>query len=216
MPSLLGRGTSRGAGGRPRVPAFLARHDFQNISVPFRREHPDGLLVGDRFYLRDHPDEVLEEAARLSGLIAIQPGDPYQASVVPLSCPDETRFDGKEFDRLHQLTGKPMVIADHQWGFFDDQTPKTGSPNMPRARKPPIRMRGFSATRWRDPMWSATFAARISRVTRPHPPLQTGASSVRTALRIRISFDEWSASRREILREFAAGSVAPSPERISL
>ncbi len=105
---------------------LIARQYYQTISAPFRQEHPQGLLMGDRFHLRDHPDEVLEEAARFIDLLAIQPGDHYQPSVVPLSRPDETWFDVAAFDRLHRLTAKPIVIADHQTGFFDDQTPKTG------------------------------------------------------------------------------------------
>lgn len=105
---------------------LIARQYYQTISTPFRQEHPKGLLMGDRFHLRDHPDEVLEEAAKVIDLLGIQPGDHYQPSVVPLSRPDETWFDATEFDRLHRLTGKPIVIADHQTGFFDDQTPKTG------------------------------------------------------------------------------------------
>jgi len=105
---------------------LIARQYYQTISTAFRREHPPGLLMGDRFHLRDHPDEVLEEAARCIDILAIQPGDHYQPSVVPLSRPDETWFDADEFARLHRLTGKPIVIADHQTGFFDDQTPKTG------------------------------------------------------------------------------------------
>ncbi|MBP7141327.1 MAG: hypothetical protein KBA71_05425 [Opitutaceae bacterium] len=119
--------------GRPAVLAddreflrLIARQYYQAISTPFRQEYPQGLLMGDRFHLRDHPDEVLEEAAKFIDLLGIQPGDHYQPSVVPLSRPDETWFDAAEFDRLHRLTGKPIVIADHQTGFFDDQTPKTG------------------------------------------------------------------------------------------
>lgn len=105
---------------------LIARHYYETVSTPFRREHPTGLLIGDRFHSRDYPDEVLAEAARFIDVLGIQPGDHYQPSVVPLSRPDETRFDTAEFDRLHRLTGKPIVIADHQCGFFDDQTPKTG------------------------------------------------------------------------------------------
>lgn len=105
---------------------LIARHYFETISAPFRREHPAGLLMGDRFHSRDYPDEVLEEAAKVIDVLGIQPGDHYQPSVVPLARPDETWFDAAEFDRLHRLTGKPIMIADHQCGFFDDQTPKTG------------------------------------------------------------------------------------------
>lgn len=105
---------------------LIARQYYRTISAPFRREHPRGLLLGDRFHLRDHPDEVLEEAAKFIDVLGIQPGDHYQPSFVPLARPDETWFDAAEFDRLHRLTGKPIIIADHQCGFFDDQTPKTG------------------------------------------------------------------------------------------
>lgn len=105
---------------------LIARRYYEAIAAPFRREHPRGLLMGDRFHLRDHPVEVLEEAAKFIDVLGVQPGDHYQPSVTPLTQPDETWFDATEFDRLHRLTGKPIVVADHQCGFFDDQTPKTG------------------------------------------------------------------------------------------
>lgn len=105
---------------------LIARQYYQAIGIPFRREHPRGLLMGDRFHSRDYPDEVLEEAAKFIDVLGIQPGDHFQPSIVKLTRPDETWFDAAEFDRLHRLTGKPIMIADHQCGFFDDQTPKTG------------------------------------------------------------------------------------------
>lgn len=105
---------------------LIARRYYEAIAIPFRREHPDGLLVGDRFHFRDHPDEVLEEAAKFIDVLAIQPGDHFFPPLEKLTRPDETWFDAAEFDRLHRLTGKPVIIADHQCGFFDPQTPKTG------------------------------------------------------------------------------------------
>lgn|GEM_PF-318050 len=105
---------------------LIARRYYEAIATPFRREHPTGLLVGDRFHFRDHPDEVLEEAAKFIDVLAIQPGDHFFPPLAKLTRPDETWFDAAEFDRLHRLTGKPVIIADHQCGFFDPQTPKTG------------------------------------------------------------------------------------------
>lgn len=105
---------------------LIARYYYQTVSAAFRREHPVGLLMGDRFHLRDHPDEVLEEAAKFIDVLGIQPGDHFYPPLTKLTRPDETWFDKAEFDRLHKLTGKPIVIADHQCGFFDQQTPKTG------------------------------------------------------------------------------------------
>ncbi|MDP3072597.1 MAG: hypothetical protein Q8N18_20050 [Opitutaceae bacterium] len=105
---------------------LIARHYFEAIALPFRREHPTGLLMGDRFHLRDHPDEVLQEAAKFIDVLGIQPGDHFFAPLEKLTRPDETWFDTAEFDRLHKLTGKPIIIADHQCGFFEQHTPKTG------------------------------------------------------------------------------------------
>ncbi len=105
---------------------LIARRYYEAIAIPFRREHPTGLLVGDRFHFRDHPDEVLEEAAKFIDVLAIQPGDHFFPPLAKLTRPDETWFDAAEFDRLHRLTGKPVIIADHQCGFFDPETPKTG------------------------------------------------------------------------------------------
>ncbi len=105
---------------------LIARRYYEAIATPFRRAHPGGLLVGDRFHFRDHPDEVLEEAAKFIDVLALQPGDHFFPPLEKLTRPDETWFDAAGFDRLHRLTGKPVIIADHQCGFFDQQTPKTG------------------------------------------------------------------------------------------
>ena len=68
----------------------------------------------------------MREAAPWIDVLAIQLGDHHHPVPLPLKRPDETWFDAGEFDRLHQLTGKPILICDHQCGFFDPETPQTG------------------------------------------------------------------------------------------
>jgi hypothetical protein len=106
---------------------LIARQYFRVVGEAFRRHDPHGLILGERFKLRDHPDEVLEEARPYTDVLAIQPGDHWHPSPLKLHRPDETWFDGEAFDRLHKLTGKPIIICDHQCGFFDPATPQTGT-----------------------------------------------------------------------------------------
>lgn len=105
---------------------LIAREYFSTISKAFRKYCQNGLLMGPRFHFRDHPDEVLEEAARYIDVLGIQNGDQWQPALTKLKQADETWFDSIEYDRLYKLTGKPIVIVDHQCGFYDSEMPKTG------------------------------------------------------------------------------------------
>lgn len=105
---------------------LIARAYFRALGEAFRRHAPRGLIFGERFRLRDHPPEVLAEALPYIDVLAIQLGDHHHPSPLDLSRPDETWFDGEAFDRLHAATGKPILLCDHQCGFFDPATPQTG------------------------------------------------------------------------------------------
>lgn len=195
---------------------LIARHYYQTISAPFRREHPTGLLMGDRFHLRDHPDEVLEEAARFIDLLGIQPGDHYQASVVPLSRPDETWFDVKEFDRLHRLTGKPIIIVDHQCGFFDDQTPKTGGWHQyATAEEAADSYDQFLRDAFARPYLAGYFRCQYLTAYKDHTRRFKQGLLRPDGTPYQAFVTRLERTHREILSELAAGHVAPSPGRVS-
>jgi hypothetical protein len=93
----------------------IARELYQVIGGAFREFAPGRLIFGERYKLHDHPDVVLREAAKWIDVLSIQPGP----EVGPLPGPgrDETVFDATAFDRLHQVSGKPILICDHQVSF---------------------------------------------------------------------------------------------------
>lgn len=76
---------------------------------------PNTLLFGDRYLLGDHPDGVLEVAAKYVDAISIQVGDGYGETMLP-SYP----FPKSTLDHIHDLTKKPVLIADHQISFYTD------------------------------------------------------------------------------------------------
>ncbi|MCK5173710.1 MAG: hypothetical protein KAR47_09985, partial [Planctomycetes bacterium] len=76
-----------------------------------RRLHPGALIFGERYLKGDLPAEVLEEALPYIDVLAIQLGG--------------DKFEGEFFDELHEKTGLPILICDHQCSFATDDYPKT-------------------------------------------------------------------------------------------
>ncbi|MBF0198944.1 MAG: hypothetical protein HQL32_14600 [Planctomycetes bacterium] len=74
---------------------------------------PNIPLLGDRFLLGDHPDAILKVAAKYVDAISVQIGDGYGESM-PSSYP----YPKDTMDHIHALTGKPVLIADHQISFY--------------------------------------------------------------------------------------------------
>ena len=90
---------------RPRV--------FSRLGEANRKHDPDHLIFGDRFAFNTIVPEVLEEMLPWVDAIAIQP--PFQPG-----------FPKQEFDRIHQLTGKPILICDFAIRFKDGDKPIRG------------------------------------------------------------------------------------------
>ncbi|MCM8531053.1 MAG: hypothetical protein NE330_07835 [Lentisphaeraceae bacterium] len=107
---------------------LVARQYYSTIGKAFRKYGKGQLIGGDAMKLREVPDEVFEELSPWVDFISIQVGD-HQHSLEGdgRECPDETWFDKAEFDRIHKLTGKPILICDHQCGFYTSRTPSTGA-----------------------------------------------------------------------------------------
>ncbi len=112
--------------GRADDEAFLgliATELYGVIGQAYRDFAPHTLIFGPRFKLHDHPDVVLNAVKPWIDVISIQPGP----EVGPRPGPgrDESVFDGVVFDRIHEITGKPILICDHRVSFYTPETPVT-------------------------------------------------------------------------------------------
>ena len=81
---------------------------------------PNIPLLGDRFLLGDHPDAVLRVAAQYVDAISIQVGDGFGETMLP-SYP----YPKATLDHIHDVTKKPVLIADHQISFYTDDYKST-------------------------------------------------------------------------------------------
>jgi len=71
-----------------------------------RKFDPNHLIFGDRFTFQTAIPEVLEEMLPYVDAVAIQP-------------PFRSGFPRKDFDRVHKLSGKPIIICDFAIRFKD-------------------------------------------------------------------------------------------------
>jgi len=111
--------------GRPPVIAddraflgVIAQQYYSVVGRAFRAHAPQRLFFGEMFLCGDMPDEVLRAARDYIDAVMIQQGD----ELLPLYTPSHV-FPEEDFERIHRITGKPILIGDHQIGFVDDQHP---------------------------------------------------------------------------------------------
>ncbi|GAB6165970.1 hypothetical protein JCM19992_19700 [Thermostilla marina] len=77
----------------------IAREYFRVLGEANKKYDPHHLIFGDRFAFNTFSPEVLEELLPWIDAVAIQP--PFQPG-----------FPRQQFDRIHRLTGKPILICD--------------------------------------------------------------------------------------------------------
>jgi len=99
---------------------IIAERFYSVVGAAQRQHDPQHLVFGDRYLIGDHPDGVLREAAKWIDAVAVQPGDLY----APLY-PPSTRFAAEEFRRIHEITGKPILICDHAISYPTEEHPRT-------------------------------------------------------------------------------------------
>ena len=99
---------------------IIAEQFYSVVGAAQRKYDPRHLVFGDRYLLGDHPTGVLRQAAKWIDAVAVQPGDLY----APLY-PPSTRFAVKEFRRIYEVTGKPVLICDHAISYPTRQHPRT-------------------------------------------------------------------------------------------
>jgi hypothetical protein len=117
------RGNAAGVADDRAFLGLIARELYRVSGEAFREFAPGKLILGERYKLYDHPDEVLLEAAKWIDVLSIQPGP--TVGPMPGQGRDEVEFDAAEFDRLHKLTRKPILICDHQVSFRTAEHPVT-------------------------------------------------------------------------------------------
>jgi agarase len=106
--------------------AQIARRFYDVVGNAQRQADPNHLVFGDRYLAGDTPESVLKAATPWIDAVAVQPGDRYS----PLY-PPSTHFPEAEMDRLHAVTGKPVLICDHAISFPTAEHPRTIFEQMP-------------------------------------------------------------------------------------
>lgn len=91
--------------------ALIAQAHYKLIGEATRALHPGALIFGERYFLDDHPEVVLEAAMPYIDVLSIQPGSDH--------------FEAAYFDALYAKYGKPILICDHQCSFPTAQYDKT-------------------------------------------------------------------------------------------
>ncbi|MEQ2009561.1 MAG: hypothetical protein ABMA26_22490 [Limisphaerales bacterium] len=109
---------------------LIARQYYGIVGPAMRRHDPHHLVFGEKYLLGDIPPQVLAAAAPHIDAVAVQPGDGY----LPIYTPGDV-FPRREFDELHQLAGKPVMICDHQISFTTARYPRSIWPYHQRANE---------------------------------------------------------------------------------
>lgn len=98
----------------------IAREFYRVVGTAYREADPKHLVFGDRYLAGDAPASVLKAAAPWIDAVAVQPGDRYTKLYPP-----STRFARREFQRLHRLLQKPVLICDHAISYPTPDQPRT-------------------------------------------------------------------------------------------
>lgn len=97
----------------------IARRYMDLMTAAFRRHGGGHLLFGDRFKINDLPDELVPVLTGPVDAVSVQPGSE------PVTGDEERIFPRERLAALHRLSGKPLLICDHQCSFFTEATPRT-------------------------------------------------------------------------------------------
>ncbi len=103
--------------------AVIADAVYTTAREAIDAEAPGMLLLSERFKMHDHPDGVLQVAARFCDIIAIQAGPTYGPDVG--NGPDESVLDAAYWDHLYKVTGRPILVCDHACSFYTEEYPRT-------------------------------------------------------------------------------------------
>jgi hypothetical protein len=106
----------------------IASELYRITAEAFRQDGGGHLVCGDLYLQHRHPEVVLRAAARHLDLLLLQPTEQPDGRAL-----DPGTFDVRFFDDLHRLTGKPILIGDHQFSFRTEAYPTTMWRQFPTA-----------------------------------------------------------------------------------
>lgn len=98
----------------------IARRYYELGAKYHEKYFPNTLLFGDRYLLGDHPDGILKIASQYVDAISIQVGDGFGETMLP-SYP----YPKSTIEHIHDITNKPVLIADHQISFYTNDYKRT-------------------------------------------------------------------------------------------
>jgi len=82
---------------------LIAKEYYKCIGEETRRLAPKSLIFGERYQGRALNYDIVKEALPYIDVVSVQPSG--------------VEFMEKEFDKLHEISGKPILICDHQCSF---------------------------------------------------------------------------------------------------
>lgn len=106
--------------------ALIATRFYNVVGSAQREADPNHLVFGDRYLAGDAPTSILKAATPWIDAVAVQPGDRYSTLFPP-----STTYPADEIQRLHRVTGKPVLICDHAISFPTPAQPRTIFEQMP-------------------------------------------------------------------------------------
>lgn len=101
----------------------IADHLYKLATETIKAHDPNHLILGEKYIAVDHPEPVLQAAAKYVDAISIQPGP--EKGPGPGPGKEERIFNHKNFQMLHRITGKPVLICDHSNTFYSKEHPVT-------------------------------------------------------------------------------------------
>lgn len=101
----------------------IAEHFYKLAAETILEHDPNHLILGEKYIAGDHPEPVLKAAAKYVDVISIQPGP--EKGPGPGPGREESVFNAKGFNKLNELTGKPILVCDHTVSFHTDAHPVT-------------------------------------------------------------------------------------------
>lgn len=101
----------------------IAEHLYGFLKKTFLKHDPNHLIFGEKYIAPDYPEPVLQAAMKYVDVISIQPGPDMGPGPGPGL--QESKFNKQQFDYLHELTGLPVIVCDHQVSFKTLEYPVT-------------------------------------------------------------------------------------------
>ncbi len=96
----------------------IAQQYYRVVGTAMRRHDPHHMVFGEKYLLGDNPPQVVAAAAPYIDALALQPGDGY----IPDYTPGDV-YPAREIAGLHEVSGRPVFICDHQISFATPRYP---------------------------------------------------------------------------------------------